>query len=146
MVICINVVTLQQQQQRYDIFLRIQRFHQRLQRIIHHGLGERTLGQCLQKDRFVILDRMVEVVIQTVANAAAIVMTCGARLNIHVFDLVPDQDGDFLTLNYRSLGKNVQPHTIESVCQKTVAVFKISDMNFQVSAPLFMYKLYLIIA
>ncbi|MNL57876.1 hypothetical protein D3C87_1814670 [compost metagenome] len=89
---------------------------------------------------------MVEIVIQTVAKAIAIGINCGARLNIHVFDLVPEQDGDFLTLNYRSFGKNVQTHTIESVCQKTVAVFKISDMNFQVSAPLFMYKLYLIIA
>ncbi|MNI86702.1 hypothetical protein D3C73_1438170 [compost metagenome] len=44
MVICINVVAFEQQQQRYDIFLRIQRFQQRLQCIIHHGLSERALG------------------------------------------------------------------------------------------------------
>lgn len=119
------------------VLLPIQCFQKRFQCIIDHGLREAPLGQRFQKNRFIIQNSVIEIIVQSVTLlffTARLLHT--ARLNIHIMNFVPDEDTNLLPFNMRPLGENMQTYTVESVCHKTIAVFEIRDMYFQVSAPL----------
>ncbi|MNN46742.1 hypothetical protein D3C81_1611350 [compost metagenome] len=122
MLVGINILTVQQEQQGYNIFLLIQCFQQRLQRSVNKVWCKAALRESLHESRFIIHDHLIKIIVQTMTQ-----LLNGLReltgYNRYILYSLPDQQGDFFTLDNGPAGQYMQAHTIESVSHKTIAGF-----------------------